>query len=122
MQAERDLGRVPQDVSAKRGIGYDIKSTVPNDQVGADEPHVYMIEVKGRALGADSVTLTANEVRAANNCRSKGNFRLAIVEIDGDVVHDPIYVSEYQYGELGFNQTSSQYSLESLKQKGGAPS
>jgi len=54
-EAEKALGRMPKDVSAERGRGYDIKS------IDADG-NLFFIEVKGRADGADSVTLTINEM------------------------------------------------------------
>ncbi len=40
--AEKELGRIPRDVSAERGIGYDIESKDP--ETGS----LYFIEVKGK--------------------------------------------------------------------------
>ena len=54
-EAEKAMGSMPKDVSVQRGIGYDIESL---DGQG----DLYFIEVKGRIDGADSVTLTINEV------------------------------------------------------------
>ncbi len=41
-EAEKELGRIPRDVSAERGIGYDIESKDP--ETGS----LYFIEVKGK--------------------------------------------------------------------------
>lgn len=114
MQAERALGRSPRDVSAQKGLGYDIESKDPN--TGA----LFFLEVKGRKADADSITLTKNEILAALN--SEEHFRLVIVEIDGDKVAQPVYVNNYDYGHPGFAQTSANYSLDALKRAGETPS
>lgn len=106
MKAELDAGRQPEDVSAERGLGHDIVSRNPQDL-----EEVYLIEVKGRVKGAESVTLTANEIRCANN---SDKFRLAIVQVEGDTQTKPVYVKNYDFGKPGFAQTSSTYPLHSL--------
>ena len=112
MAAERAAGRQPSDVSATRGIGHDIESRNPQDP---DE--VYFIEVKGRVQGADSVTLTANEIRCANNVPER--FRLAIVQVAGETVSAPVFVpgGSYDFGRPGFEMTSSSFPLASLLRK-----
>ncbi len=112
MEAERALGRTPEDVSQTKGLGHDIESKT------ADGSRFY-IEVKGRALGADQVTLTYNEIRCANNVPEK--FRLAIVLVDGDRVQSPVYVRDFDYGQPSFAQTSSSYRLDTLLEHGGPP-
>lgn len=114
MAVERALGRVPQDVSATKGIGHDIVSHDPGDG-----GQTLLIEVKGRAQGASNVTLTANEIRCALNVPER--FRLAIVQVEGDQGSAPVYVTEYDYGQPGFAQTSATYPLNSLLQHGSAP-
>ena len=52
-EAERSLGFEPRDVS-KDDLGYDIESRVPG------EGRLRFIEVKGRAIGAATVTITTN--------------------------------------------------------------
>ena len=123
METERRLGRLPEDVSAQRGIGCDICSHDPSAAEGTNRPSYYFIEVKGRTVGSDNITLTANEVKTANNCQANeiSNFRLAIVEVEGETVHEPIYIERYDYGTLGFEQTSSVYPLASLKRHGAPP-
>ncbi len=112
MEVERALGRQPRDVSAQRGLGYDIES---RNSDGA----LLFIEVKGRQAGASSVTLTKNEILAALNTAEQ--FRLAIVEVDGDQVSPPVYVQGFDFGQPGFAQTSATYSLGTLLEHGGPP-
>lgn len=113
MAAERALGREPNDVSDKHGLGHDIESRDPG------EGHIYFIEVKGRVVGADSVTLTKNEILRALNVPER--FRLAIVQIENDAAAAPVYVTDYDFGQPGFAQTSSTFSLASLLERGGKP-
>ena len=74
-EAEKALGRMPPDVSSQRGLGHDIES------IDADG-NLFFLEVKGRADGAGSVTLTINEVNTGRN--SPHRFRLAVVTVTGD--------------------------------------
>ena len=113
MDTERSLGREPQDVSATRGIGYDIES---RDVEG----RLIFLEVKGRVAGADMVSLTTNEIRKANNVPNQ--FRLAIVLVEHDQPERLIYVRNFDYGQPGFAQTSAAYSLASLIDHGAPPS
>jgi SNF2 family DNA or RNA helicase len=113
MRAERALGREPTDVSAQKGLGYDIESRDP------DEGHIYFIEVKGRVVGADTVSLTKNEILRALNVPER--FRLAIVQVENDIAGSPIYVTDYDFGQPGFAQTSATFSLASLLGRGGPP-
>ena len=71
---EIESGNTPRDVSSQK-LGYDIESITPSGDL-------LFIEVKGRSQGAQTVTISANEIRTALN-RPK-NFILAIVEINGD--------------------------------------
>ena len=85
---EHELGYDPHDVSLVRGKGYDIESTVPEGRRSGSEPVLRMIEVKGRIAGADSVTLSKNEILAALNVEDSGGcWLLAIVEVDGATTH-----------------------------------
>lgn len=81
MAIERELGYAPRDVSEQRGIGYDILSRVPDDMRDGDDPVTRMVEVKGRIAGADSITLTKNEILCGLN--KPECWLLAIVEVDG---------------------------------------
>ena len=75
MQAERGLGFDPRDVS-EENLGYDIESHDPRSG------RLRFLEVKGRVSGADTVSVSANEVRTALN--KPEDFVLAVVEVDGE--------------------------------------
>ena len=75
MRHERELGFVPRDVSAVK-CGYDIESH------DAASGHLRFIEVKGRVAGADTVTVSKNEILTALNQPER--FILAIVLVDGN--------------------------------------
>ncbi len=77
MKIERELGNSPQDVSATK-CGYDVESVTPQGTVRR-------IEVKGRKQGADTVTVTANEIQFALSHAEEAI--LALVEVDGDNTH-----------------------------------
>ncbi|MCC7383917.1 MAG: DUF3883 domain-containing protein [Deltaproteobacteria bacterium] len=113
MAAERALKRDPRDVSDQRGIGYDIES---KDRASSD---LFFLEVKGRAVGAEHVTLTRTEMLCALN--KPKNFRLAVVMIDANGAQPPVYVAGYDYGQPGFELTSASFPLRSVLAHGGPP-
>ena len=80
MDIERKLGFIPSDVSAKK-CGYDVESEIPKELRGPDGACLRFIEVKGRAKGASTVTISKNEMLYAMN--SPKEFILAIVEVEG---------------------------------------
>jgi len=87
MAAERARGNAVFDVSAAK-CGWDITSRPPaKDGRVLPDRH---IEVKGRAKGQTTITVTRNEILYALNQADK--FRLAIVLVDGDTVDGPHYV------------------------------
>ncbi len=75
MAAEQALGYEPRDVSHQK-CGYDIESKVPGTG------HLRFIEVKGRIEGAETVTVTKNEILTAIN--KPENFILAMVSVPAD--------------------------------------
>lgn len=81
LELERKLGFEPVDVSAAK-CGYDIESHIPEQLRGANGETLRFIEVKGRARGAESVTITRNELLCALN--EPEQFILALVEVDGE--------------------------------------
>ncbi|MDF1514114.1 MAG: DUF3883 domain-containing protein, partial [Anaerolineae bacterium] len=84
MQAEIQLGHHPRDVSQKK-VGYDIESR--DGQTG----QLRFIEVKGRRAGAETVTVTANEILTGLN--EPEQFILALVEVrDEGQAYAPRYV------------------------------
>jgi len=112
MQAERDLGNRPRDVS-KEKRGYDIESEVPATG------RLRFLEVKGRRAGARTVTVTKNEILTGLN--KPDDFILAIVEIDGERA-TPRYVRRPFGREPDFGATSVNYDLSELWVKGTEPS
>ncbi|MFQ3585110.1 MAG: helicase-related protein, partial [Cyanobacteriota bacterium] len=75
MAVERALGYEPRDVSDQK-CGYDIESVVPGTG------QLRFIEVKGRIEGAETVTVTKNEILTALN--KPDNFILALVQVPTD--------------------------------------
>jgi superfamily II DNA or RNA helicase len=87
MAAEQARGHVVTDVSREK-CGWDITAQPPiMDGVLPESRH---IEVKGRAKGADVITVTRNEICTALNQGDK--FWLAVVLVDGENVDGPHYV------------------------------
>ena len=115
MRIERELGNEPQDVSS-RNEGYDIVSRVGE----ADSPNrLRLIEVKGRAAGADSVTVSHNEVLAARSKEddAPGSFLLAIVEVDGDVTRTT-YIAHPFTTDPDPAMDATTYSIRRLREQG----
>ena len=71
METERSLGFEPVDRETEK-LGYDIESVVP------DTGRLRFIEVKGRITGAQTITVTLNEILYSLN--KPDDFILAIVE------------------------------------------
>ena len=113
LATERGLAREPRDVSGEN-LGYDVESKIP----GAGR--LLFIEVKGRAAGATTVTITKNEILTALN--KPDDFILALVEVDGDVAREPVYVRRPFQKEPDFGVTSVNYELKELLRRGEAPS
>ncbi len=102
--AERGLGFEPRDVSADK-CGYDIESRI------SATGRLRFIEVKGRVRGADTVTVTKNEILTALN--KPDDFILALVTVDGET-GEPRYVREPFQREPDFAVTSVNYRLAEL--------
>ena len=85
MNIERSLGFDPQDVS-KLKCGYDVESKIPKEAIiNSGGFPLRFIEVKGRAKGSTTVTVSKNEILTALN--KPDEFILAIVEVDGSFTH-----------------------------------
>jgi len=108
MQAETKLGNHPTDVS-KLYMGYDIESFDPKTG------RLRFIEVKGRKAGAETVTVTRNEILTGIN--SPEQFILAIVEVEDGIGTEPIYIRNPFNKEPDFGVTSVQYDLGELFNK-----
>jgi hypothetical protein len=112
MAAERRLGFEPHDISGEKR-GYDIEARVPGTG------RLRFIEVKGRVAGAQTVTVTKNEILTALN--KPDDFILAVVLVDGDAA-TLRYVRRPFQREPDFGVTSVSYDLEDLLARSGEPS
>jgi hypothetical protein len=113
MELERAAGRSPRDVSADH-LGWDIESREPG---GA----LRFIEVKGRRIGAETISMTFNEVLAARNQGER--YYLAVVIVDGDRVVDSWSIADPLRGDPNFAVVSQVFDLARLRSRlpGEAP-
>jgi len=111
MEVERGLGFEPTDREAEK-LGYDVESRVPGTG------KLRFIEVKGRVSGADTITVTRNEILYSLN--KPEDFILAIVEFteDGHLVH---YAREPFRREPDFGVTSVNYGFAELLKRATRP-
>ena len=105
MEVERRLGFVPVDRELEK-LGYDIESAVPGTG------RLRFIEVKGRVAGADTVTVTKNEILYSLN--KPDDFILAIVEFPADGQHSVRYIRRPFRREPDFAAASVNYRLADL--------
>jgi len=105
MQAEAEMGNQPRDVS-QHNLGYDVESLDPHTG------RLRFIEVKGRRAGAQTVTLTRNEILTAIN--SSEAWILAIAEVAEGSASRLRYIRDYPFTEPGFGVTSVNYNMEEL--------
>ncbi|QDU83128.1 RNA polymerase-associated protein RapA [Planctomycetes bacterium Pla163] len=105
MEVERGLGFAPVDREFER-LGYDIESKDPSSG------RLRFIEVKGRISGADTVTVTRNEILYSLN--KPEEFILAIVEYLDDQSHRVHYVRRPFQKDPDFGVTSVNYDLGEL--------
>lgn len=112
MDAERALGHDVIDVSAQK-CGWDVTS-LPKALDGKLPPSRH-IEVKGRAKGSSTVTVTRNEILYGLNQQDK--FMLAIVLVDGDQHEGPFYVTKPFTQEPDWAVTSINLDLGQLLAK-----
>ena len=112
MELERRLGFEPVDREADR-LGYDIESRDPRTG------RLRFIEVKGRVSGADTITVTKNEILTSLN--KPDDYILAIVEFLGSDQHRVHYVRRPFRREPDFGVTSVNYDLAELLARAEAP-
>ena len=112
MDVERNLGFNPTDREADK-VGYDIESRVPG------EGKLRFIEVKGRAAGSDTVTVTRNEILYSLN--KPEDFILAMVEFLPDGQHRTRYLREPFRSEPDFGVTSVNYDFTELLARSEEP-
>jgi hypothetical protein len=110
MEAEQQAGRIATDVSAQN-LGYDIESREP------ETGRLWLIEVKGRHVDADTITITRNEMLVALNKRN--DYHLAIARVrDDDGIESLHYVQDPLARALGgdvlFGQVAMVFKMDEL--------
>ncbi|MGM0833389.1 MAG: helicase-related protein [Pseudomonadota bacterium] len=113
MDAERAMGHQVFDVSDQK-CGWDVTARPPVNPDGSILPDRH-IEVKGRAKGQSTITVSRNEIIYGLNQADK--FWLAIVIVDGKSVEGPYYVQKPFTSEPDFGVASINYDLEELLSK-----
>jgi hypothetical protein len=113
MDIERSLGFNPIDVELEKR-GYDIESGIPNTG------KLRFIEVKGRVAGAQTITVTRNEILYSLN--KPDDFILAMVEFIDDDNHKVHYLRQPFKSEPDFGVTSVNYNFSELIERSGEPS
>lgn len=111
MKIEKAMGYQPKDVSATK-CGYDIESFVPEALRGEDGNVLRFVEVKGRRAGADTVTVSRNEILCA--LTNPDQFILAIVEVDGSSTRT-VYLKRPFKSAPDYATASVNYDIEDLK-------
>ena len=91
LAAERELGRDPVEMP-HNNPGYDVRSYIL-DEKGRRTGELLFIEVKGKALGQSTVTISATQINSSFN--QPDHWVLALVQIDGDTAKKPQYVRRY---------------------------
>ncbi len=112
MEVERRLGFEPTDREAEK-LGYDIESRVPGTG------RLRFIEVKGRVSGAETITVTRNEVLYSLN--KPQDYILAIVEFLDDGDHRVHYLRRPFQREPEFGVVSLNYSFAELIARASPP-
>ncbi len=113
MEIERGLGFEPVDVELEK-VGYDILS-----RDGTPGGRTRFLEVKGRAAGAATVTVTKNEVLYSLN--NPEQYILAVVEFLADGEHRVHYIRSPFGREPDFDVTSVNYDLAKLLARAEEP-
>ncbi|MFZ2519083.1 MAG: DUF3883 domain-containing protein, partial [Anaerolineae bacterium] len=109
---ERGLGFAPSDREFEQ-LGYDIESRVPGTG------KLRFIEVKGRITGAETVTVTKNEILYSLN--KPDDYILALVEFLSDNTQCVHYLRRPFNREPDFGVTSVNYDFAGLLARAGAP-
>jgi hypothetical protein len=105
MEAERRLGFIPTDREFEK-LGYDIESLIPGTG------RLRFLEVKGRIAGAETITVTKNEILYSLN--KPEDFILAMVEFSPDETHRVRYLRCPFQREPDFHVTSVNYNFAEL--------
>ncbi len=111
-KAEEALGHQVIDVSAEK-CGWDLTAVVP--VADGKLPQARHIEVKGRAKGQSTITVTRNEILYGLNQSEK--FILAVVIVDGDSHEGPHYIRNPFTQEPDWAVTSINLDLDALLER-----
>nr|WP_320135549.1 helicase-related protein [uncultured Amphritea sp.] len=117
MQAEQAFGYKVTDVGADK-CGWDVTSRPPVNDDGSIKPDRH-IEVKGRAKGQSTITVSRNEIIYGLNQADK--FILAIVIVSEDSHEGPYYIKNPFSVEPDFGVASINYDLSDLLSKAVVP-
>lgn len=112
MEVERGLGFEPTDREHEK-LGYDIESRDPRTG------RLHFLEVKGRVSGAETITVTKNEILYSLN--KPEDFILAIVEFLERGAHHVHYVRRPFQREPDFGVTSVNYDFVELLTRAEQP-
>ncbi|RPK49465.1 RNA polymerase-associated protein RapA [Streptomyces sp. ADI91-18] len=116
IQAERDLGRSPEEMPPNNK-GFDLRSWT------ADREDLLHLEVKGRVAGAPDFTVTRNEVLHAKNVGDR--YRLALVSVSprGPQFDEVRYLTKPFSGTStdDFNVTKFVFHWKRMWEQGGLP-
>jgi hypothetical protein len=113
MAAEHALDREPEEMPYANP-GFDIRSRQPDG-------HLRFLEVKGRVAGAETVSITRNEILTGLN---SDRWILALVEVAPDDTTEVRYLHHPFQGrldDLGFTETSRTFPWDQLWLAAGAP-
>ena len=115
MEVERNLGFIPVDREFEK-LGYDIESKDPSTG------RLRFIEVKGRVAGAETITVTKNEILTSLN--KPDDFILAMVEFLDESNHRVHYLRRpFERSGLttDFNGASVEFPFKELIARAGLP-
>ncbi|TVQ34745.1 MAG: DUF3883 domain-containing protein [Wenzhouxiangella sp.] len=113
-EAEEALGHTVRDVSADN-CGWDLTAQPP--AVDGVLPPSRHIEVKGRAAGQETITVSSNEIREGINQGDK--FFLAIVLVDGERIDGPHYIRAPFDQEPAWAEASRSFRVRELLTRAG---
>ena len=112
MDVERGLGFEPVDREFEK-LGYDIESRIPGTG------RLRFLEVKGRVAGAETITVTKNEILYSLN--EPDDFILAMVEFRDDGSHRVQYLRRPFLREPDFAAASVNYNFAELLARSEKP-
>ena len=112
MDVEKSLGYLPTDYEFEKR-GYDIESQDPKTG------KLRLIEVKGRVSGANTITVTKNEILTALNAAE--DYILAVVEFFDTKEHRVHYIQNPFKQDPDWNAVSVNYSMDDLIRRAKNP-